>query len=344
MMNDNELDELIRTTARDVPAQADAALDELASAIVGSPTQASRRRFYRPLIAAAASVAVLTGVLAMQTNGSGAPAYAAEVVAVAEAAPRVLVGTDGWRVTRADEFAPEMGEVTFERGAQRLDVQWVPAAGASADKLSDESDIHDHATVAGHEADVYRYSGTDDYTAWWTDDDALVEARGVFASLPAFKELLGSMREVGVDEWLAAMPESVITPSHRSDVVDRMLIGVKTPPGFNADALRTGTSVKDRYQLAAAVSSAVACGWIENWIAAFDAGNVAAANTAVQAMSDSHSWPVLHEMQRDGDYPKVLWQIADAMAIEQRGGSSNIPAGYKHAHVRDTYRDSLGCN
>jgi len=349
-MNDNELDELIRTTApitnpQLASANLDEPLDALADGIVdGALRSATRRaRLRRPLISVAASAAVLAGVFAVQTNGGGGPAYAAEVVAVAESAPRVLVGADGWRLTRADEFTTDIGEVTFERGAQRFDLHWMPAASASPDKLADESDINEHVDVLGHDAVIYRYAETDDYTAWWTAGDDAVNARGVFASLDGFKAILASLHEVSVNEWLDAMPASVITPSNRADVVDQMLIGVTVPPGLEMDRLRAGTTVKDRYQLGAAVSAAVACRWIEIWIAAKDAGDVEAAKNAVRAMRGSHEWPVLNEMVADGAYPEVLWGIADGMAAEQDGKASNMPSGKKNASVRDVYRDSLGC-
>ncbi|MEY2470090.1 MAG: hypothetical protein QOF21_2788 [Actinomycetota bacterium] len=349
-MNDNELDELIRTTAPVTDAQlASVNLDEplaaLADGIVeGAHRSANRRaRLRRPVISVAASVAVLAGVFAVQTNGGGGPAYAAEVVAVAESAPRMLVGADGWRLTRADEFTTDMGEVTFERGAQRFDLHWMPAASASPDKLADESDINERVDVLGHDAVIYRYAETDDYTAWWTAGDDAVNARGVFKSLDAFKAILASLRGVSVNEWLDAMPASVITPSNRADVVDQMLIGVTVPPGFDVERLRAGTTVKDRYQLGAAVSAALACGWIENWIAATGAGDVEAAKAAVKAMHGSHDWPVLNEMNAEGAYPEVLWELADAMAAEQNGTRPNISTEMKNARVRDVYRDSLGC-
>lgn len=61
-----------------------------------------RRRF---LAAAAAAAAVLVGVLAMPGSDDGT-AFAAELVAVAEDAPRILVDDDSWSVTAPTSSAP----------------------------------------------------------------------------------------------------------------------------------------------------------------------------------------------------------------------------------------------
>jgi hypothetical protein len=46
---------------------------------------------------------------------------------------------------------------------------------------------------------------------------------------------------------------------------------------------------------------------------------------------------VLLEMKKDGAYPEVLWQFADAMA-------TNAPlAAGKPVTVEESYRDALGC-
>jgi hypothetical protein len=58
---------------------------------------------------------------------------------------------------------------------------------------------------------------------------------------------------------------------------------------------------------------------------------------AVTAMASSHGWPILLEMDEEGDYPKVLWQIADAMAANRM-----VLAG-KPLTVEAGYGSALGC-
>lgn len=81
----------------------------------------------------------------------------------------------------------------------------------------------------------------------------------------------------------------------------------------------------------------MACGWIERWVAARRAGDAGAAAEAVEAMQTSRRWPILREMQAEGDYPKVLWKFADAMKRDEP-----ILAG-KPLSVERSYRAALGC-
>ena len=72
-----------------------------------------RRRLLRiaaPAVAAAAAAAVLAFTL---TDRGAEPAWAAALVRVAEAAPRLLVDDGDWEITRADLFSVDSGEMTF---------------------------------------------------------------------------------------------------------------------------------------------------------------------------------------------------------------------------------------
>ncbi len=46
---------------------------------------------------------------------------------------------------------------------------------------------------------------------------------------------------------------------------------------------------------------------------ATDTGDEAAANQASEAMATSRSWPILNEMNVEGDYPEAFWEVADGM-------------------------------
>jgi hypothetical protein len=47
---------------------------------------------------------------------------------------------------------------------------------------------------------------------------------------------------------------------------------------------------------------------------------------------------VLHAMQHEGDYPKVLWEYADAVA-----GDGTVVGG-KVLTVEQSYAEALGCD
>ena len=57
---------------------------------------------------------------------------------VAEANDRLLIDLPGWRVSRADEFTVEAGEMTFTDGSHEVDLEAQPA-GQYADVLADRA-------------------------------------------------------------------------------------------------------------------------------------------------------------------------------------------------------------
>jgi len=306
---------------------------------IAAPT-APRRALRRPrLLAAAAVAAALAAVLPVVLAGrGGGTAWAAEALRVAQAAPRLLVGAPDWSVVRADEFSVDYGEMTFASGGRQLDLHW--QRGGFVDTLSDRAAGADLATTApadGRQARVYRYRGTDDFTALWREDGYTLEARGLAADVESFTALIGTLHQVGVDEWLSAMPASVVKPASRADAVRGMLDGVPLPPRFDAAALETGGALRDRYQLGAQVVGAVACAWIGRWVDGRRSGDDAAVRQAVGAMATSHDWKILREMQAQGDYPEVLWEYADAMAQ-----NAPVPGG-KPLTIEESYRQALGC-
>lgn len=303
-----------------------------------------RRRIPRPAVAAAlAGCAAAAGAVAVvNVVGDGSqPAYGADAVRAAQTAPRLLVGEDGWRVTRADELGVRFGETAFERGAERLQLDWYPAADRPATSPVKGSGTHAVAptTLDGAPVLIARYDGSDRYRAAWRSGAWTLELDGVAASPERFAALVRSLHAVGVDEWLGAMPASSVRPGNRSEVVDAMLRGVPVPSGFDVAALRAGDgAVRDRYQLGAQVAGTVACAWIGRWVDARAAGDGVAARRAVAAMVTSHRWPVLREMTAQGAYPEAVWQLADAMAA-----NGAAPVGKEGVTVTDAYRSTLGC-
>lgn len=349
-MNDEELDLLVASVSpidehhvTELPLAGPEA--DLMEAIMSTPSpdapavlvRSVDRRARRLFFPVAAAVAVLAGFVGIQGLRDGSTAWAAEAVAVAEAAPRLLVDQPGWSVSRADQFSASNGEMTFTGGADELDVHWIPGDqhdGKVADRAN-SSDLRAEIRVMGRDAVLFRYEGTTDFVSLWRQGEHSVQARGVFTTVDDFQEVLGSLIEVDVDTWLGAMPDSVVRPGSRGVAVDEMLAEIPLPDGFDRTAILSGDAVQDRYQLGAMVAGSAACAWIEGWIVALDAGDAAAAERAVAAMSTSHDWQVLLDMDEAGDYPEVLWGLADAMET-----GAPLPGDLT---VRESYSDSLGC-
>src|SRR5262249_34668236 len=109
--------------------------------------------------------------------------------------------------------------------------------------------------------------------------------------------------------------------------VDAMLAGLPLPPGLDKRQLYQQPT-RDRYQVGATVSGAVACGWLKQWVAAKSSGDTQKLKQAADALATSHAWKVLLDMQAEGQYPQVLWGYADQVAKGQD------PTGYQ---------EGLGC-
>jgi hypothetical protein len=301
------------------------------------------RKFRRPALASAAVAAVAVAALLGVTlsGGKDTTAFAAPLVRIAEAAPRLLLAARGWTVTRADEFGIGYGEMTFSNGDRTLELHWDRGhdLGNGLGERGSGTTALGATAVQGVTARLFRYDGSPDYAATWTQDGYGLEARGAAPDLPSFKALVATLREVGVETWLSAMPPSVVKPQGRNKIVLSMLEGVPLPPGYDvASLLRAdGAAVVDRYQLGAQVSGSVACAWLRLWVAARAAGNDSGARRATGALATAHHWRVLREMQAQGDYPEVLWQYADAAA-----GDGTVVGGRKLS-VEASYRDALGC-
>jgi hypothetical protein len=305
----------------------------------------------RPRLAAYAVAGVAALALALVGvslhNGGGVQAgpdraWAGQALRVAQAVPRLALDASGWKVARADEFTVQDGELLYTDGQQAVELRWQPGREYRTLLAGTEASFPRLAAtdVLGHPAVVFGADGV--YSAVWRQGGYAFELRTEVSGRDAhgsmspeeFAALVHSLSLVGVDAWLSAMPQSAVLPNARNAVVDEMLRGLPLPSGFVAPKADGG--VHDRYQLGTKVAGAVACGWIDQWVAARKAGDAAAERSAVAALATARQWPLLRELNPQGDYPEVLWEIADGVA---NGGA--LPRG---GTVESTYVDALGCD
>ncbi len=264
---------------------------------VALQTGTTRRRRAALGLAAVAVLAALLVVSGVLRNSSGGhPEFAAAAIKVAEANPRLLVTAPGWKIVRADEFETDSGELTFSDGSRQFEVHWYPA-GEYESYLRDRADVSapEQGTLLGQTATTVDYGREEYATMLSPQGSVFIEVRGRLGSKPAYDEILDSLRAVDVDTWLEAMPASTVRPEARSGAVDQLLQGTPLPPGFDASALKAENSIADQDTLAVKVGNTVACGWVESWISAQAAGDQAAAQQAVEAMSTSDQWPLVRE-------------------------------------------------
>jgi hypothetical protein len=325
-----------------------AAEAELREAILRTAVPAPRRLRVRGWSIAGLTATAAVAVLAVTLIGGGDElgtsserAWAAPALRVANAVPRLLLGEEGWTVIRADEFRIDDGEMTFAKDGRTLDLHWRGKPGFARwvrDRANGSTRLPD-VELLGTTAVVFRYDeALDDFTALWRTDGNTMELRsGSLGGEPRlnaedFRRLLASLRAVSVDEWLSAMPASVVLPVDSEKAIDGILADIPLPDGFDRAALQED-AVRDRYQLGARVAGAVACAWIAQWAR----GDAAQRDEAVAALRSSHGWPILHEMRASGAYPDVLWQYADAVA-----GDGTVMGG-RPLTVQESYKQALGC-
>ena len=147
---------------------------------------------------------------------------------------------------------------------------------------------------------------------------------------------MATLEVLPAETWVTLVP--AVLPSQRPAVVDGMLADIPLPPGFDPEAVRASTpAVPGPYHVGADVTGAVACGWIDSWVAARAAGDSAAAQAAVDALATAHDWDVLVEMEAQGDWPGVLWEYADALSTD------GPVSGGRPLTVTESYANALGC-
>jgi hypothetical protein len=188
----------------------------------GRPSRLWGRRRVLRIAAPALVVGIAAIVLGITlTGGDDEPARAAAVVRVAEKAPRILVDDANWRVAYVGRFSVDYGEITLAAsGRRRLKVYWLPVKELRAALKEGTSKLEDlgAARAVNTRARLFRVPGTDEYVAVWRQEEYMVEAQGRAPGEAAFRAMLSSLREVGVERWLSAMPKRLRVRSARPKV------------------------------------------------------------------------------------------------------------------------------
>jgi hypothetical protein len=350
-MTDEHLDRLVRDAdpgRPDVIEHLDGAEQILLEEIMSVPHV--HRGVFRRTAGALVAAALLTGVLAASTvihsraevGEVAAPAaptvlgdqpivYSAAVLKAAENSPRLLIDQPGWKVTNVNGFADQDGGITFSEGGRQVEMNWYPADEYD-DFHTDRLQVSEPEPVKvdGQPGDRFRYDDTDHAVMLRARGNTFVELRAQGLTRAAFDLVLADIKHVDVPTWLAALPESIVTPGRANAAAAKILADIPLPPGFDAGALET-VGTNDPYQFGARVTSRVGCGWIAEWIRADRAGDDAARAKAGEALRGSHKWKVLLDMRGEGRWTEVFWETVDGVAA---GDTSN---GYAAAIGCDAY-------
>jgi hypothetical protein len=306
--------------------------------VVPAPWARRRLRRGRAVIGTlAVAVPVIAVIVLLPTARRGghaprpapAPAPAHARKAPPSTSPRVLFARPGWHVWDVQEDDPLNGELDFAPNGARItngapagggaQLHWYPASAARGYRQdrANEASIKLTMRVLGARAQVIQYKGTPagrhQYSAIFTLGPRSLEFRSTERDMAAFKADLAQLRVVENATWLKALPASIVQSDRRTTVIRQMLKGIPLPPGFSVDRIPGANLVADHYQLGAAVTGVVACQWFARWGHARQAGNQAAVNRAVAAMSTAARWPILRTMSTQGGWTQVLVGYAKAM-------------------------------
>lgn len=300
-------------------------------------------------VVAVAALILLSGGSVSSVRDGAHPTFAAAAVEVAEANPRLLVTAPGWSIVHARGFEVDSGELIYADGkhppygpgGRQLDLTWYPAR-FYRERLREDGHVSTRAghltrpatsTLLGQSATTFHYAGQrPNYaTVLSPQGRVFIEVSGTLGSEQEYEAVLHSLRAVGVEAWLAAMPAEVVRPLARPEAIARMLRSIPVPPGFDASTLQSESVLTDRFMLGKSVAGAVACGWLGRWLSATRAGDGAAAREAVEAMSTARHWPVLLQMVRERGYR------GNALPPHGQGWPSEIVTAAReiaHGHLR----------
>ncbi len=311
-----------------------AARDELLEEIMSTPVvetgagvePAGRQHRWLAPLAAAAAVAALVAVPTWLLSG---PEQAREAQPAAAAGNWLVLDIPGWTVEHVSISGGE-SEVSFVRNGQEVEIN-LRDAGARASYVEDRQHI-EHPDVdpgtpvvlAGDPALMWAY-GRDDHTAIGpVRGDLYAEVRGTGMRRQAYEQLLGRLTWTDREGFERLLPGSFVTSGEADATIADILVGIPLAPGAEVPTSRES----DPYQLGADVAGQVVCGWIAEFERASAAGDQQAAQVAQATLRTSHHWQFLQDMDAEGDYPEVVWEISD-----------EVVAG----EVPSEYRQGLGC-
>jgi len=351
------------------------------SAPAGRPHKAQGRHRLALGLGGVALAATIAGAAIVVIGGSSvgpspSPAFAEAAIQVAEANPRLVVATPGWKVEAANEFEVDQGQMDFTNGPETLNIAWQPARYYTEPDLQElrqgargpEGTLGNPITPGPGEADErfewisalgrralfdYDAGGRFYRLTFAPENGSFITISGNSAQNSMTRErflgLVDSLYVADVDTWLAALPPEIVRPVDNEAAVDEMLAGIPVPDSVNVDQLRSLALALSRYQLGAKVTGAVACGWLDQWAAAVKSGDTASAQESVDAMSTSRDWTILREMEDQGGWSQVVWEYSREMQNDNRAAllgtavTETTPDGRVY-ELSPAYATGLGCD
>jgi len=294
---------------------------------------ASRRtRWVAPLAAAAVVAGLAGGTLWWQEHGPSQHHHLSAAASLGLAdGQQVELDAPGWHVD-------SMGDgLRFRNGDAELEITTYPAKYYDS-YVKDREYIEETPVkgqpiqVLGRPALMWAYSATDHTAIREIENGRWMELRASGVDEAGYLALLGDLRVVSSAEFEASLPDDFVTVAERPAAAQQIVDDIASVSGAgfpDGTALQLGAGEDlDRYQFGVQVVGQYACAWLEALDNAKTHQQTDQAAEAARVLGTSRQWPILKEMNSDGDYPEVVWDYADQVA------AGTVPEGY---------REGLGC-
>jgi len=310
------------------------------------PPTRHRARWLAPVAAAAVIAAIASSPLWWQAPGDdpGSGGTTSAAAQPDESGFRAVLDAPGWTVTATESGDDGSGEVNYDRdggftesGGASFTITWYPADSYDSyvedrEHIVDPPAPGEPVEVLGLGGQLWAYSDDDHTVIREVQDGHWMELRGTGMDEAAYRALLGQVRLVDRPGFEAALPEDHVGRDEREVVAGQILADIEAVsgagfPGGDAPSFADGEA-KDRYQFGAEVVGAYTCAWLESFENAQAHDQADQAQRALGVLATSRDWAILDEMDATGDYPEVLWQIADEAAAGE---------------LQPWYREGLGC-
>jgi hypothetical protein len=301
-----------------------------------------RTRWLAPLAAAAVVAGLAGGTMWWQDqHPEKQPELSASAALGLAEGQQVVLDAPGWDVD-------SMGDgIRFRNGAADLEITTYAAKDYDSyvkdrEHIVDPPAPGEPVQVLGRPAQMWAYGATDHTAIREVQNGRWMEIRAGGVDRDGYLALLGDLRVVTSAEYEAALPDDFVTTAERPEAAQKIIgeIQAVSGAGFPDGAslqLGEGES-QDSYQFGAEVAGAYACAWLEAFGDAQAHDQQGLADEAARVLGTSRQWPVLKEMNADGDYPEVVWEYADRVVTGEAPDSKSSDGA-----VTDGYREALGC-
>jgi hypothetical protein len=155
--------------------------------------------------------------------------------------------------------------------------------------------------------------GNREMVALWSEGGWTLSLKAAVKDQAAFEERLDWLTKVSSQEWLEAMPASVVKAADFQDTVREMIKGIPLPKTFSVSRVPDEGLTTNREQIGSQVAGTISCLWLRQWGAAQRSGDPAAAEEATEAMATSHHWKILTDVESTNGYSPLVWEIAEDM-------------------------------